>query len=96
MALTKVLIQRKIKPGTEGEFKRIMREVLSGAARVDGFISGETLRAVDDPTVHVTISQWKDLSSWNAWINSEERKKRQEEYDRILAEPMKVMALRYE
>ena len=96
MALAKILIQRKIKPGTEGEFKKIMRETLSGAAHADGFISGETLQSIDDPTVHVTISQWKDMSSWNAWINSEERRKRQEEYDRVLAEPMKVMPLRYE
>lgn len=96
MALTKVLIERKIKPGAQGEFKRIMREVLSRAAHADGFISGETLQSVDDPTVHVTISQWKDIASWNAWINSAERKKRQEEFDLILSEPMKVTALRYE
>jgi len=96
MVLTKILIERKIKPGTEAEFKRLMRTVLSGAAHARGFISGETLQSVDDPTLHVTISQWKDISSWNDWINSEERKKIQEEYDKILAEPMKVMALHYE
>jgi len=96
MALIKILIQRKIKPGTEGAFKRLMREVLSEAAHADGFISGETLQSIDDSTVHVTISQWKDLSSWNAWINSAERKKKQEEYDKILAEPMKITALHYE
>ena len=96
MALTKILIQRKTKPGAEGEFKRLMREVLSRAAHADGFISGETLQSIDDPTIHVTISQWKDMSSWNAWINSAERKKQQEEYDKILAEPMKVTVLHYE
>jgi len=96
MAITKILIQRKIKPGTEAEFKRLMREVFSGAAHADGFISGETLQSLDDPAVHVTISQWKDMSSWNAWINSAERKKKQEEYDKILAEPMKITALHYE
>lgn len=96
MALTKVLIHRKIKPGTQDEFKKLMRDVLSGAARADGFISGETLQSIDDPTVHITISQWKDLSSWKAWINSPERKKKQELYDKLLAEPMKVTALHYE
>ena len=96
MALIKVLIERKIKPGAEEEFKKIMRDVLSRAAHADGFISGETLQTIDDPTVHVTISQWKDLPSWNAWINSAERKKKQEEFDKVLSEPMKVKALRYE
>jgi heme oxygenase (mycobilin-producing) len=96
MALTKVLIHRKIKPGTAEEFARLMREVLAGAAHAEGFISGETLQSLDDPNVHVTISQWKDLSYWNKWISSPERRKKQEEYDKILAEPMKVAALHYE
>jgi heme oxygenase (mycobilin-producing) len=96
MALTKVLIERKIKPGTQEEFKKLMRDVLSGAAHAEGFISGETLQSIDDPTFHVTISQWKDLSYWNTWINSAERKKKQEAYEKILAEPMKIVALHYE
>jgi quinol monooxygenase YgiN len=96
MALIKILIQRKIKPGAGGEFKRLMREVLSSAVQADGFISGETLQSVDDSAVHVTISQWKDMSSWNAWINGAERIKKREEFDKILAEPMKITALHYE
>jgi antibiotic biosynthesis monooxygenase (ABM) superfamily enzyme len=40
MALIKVLIERKIKPGAEEEFKKIMRDVLSRAAHADGFLSG--------------------------------------------------------
>ncbi len=96
MAFTKILIERRIKTGNEREFKRLMREVLFIAAHAHGFISGETLQSVDDPNVHVTISQWKDMSSWNSWIESAERKKKQEEYDKILAEPMKITALQYE
>ncbi len=96
MPFTKIVIERKIKPGTEREFKRLMREVLSNAAHAHGFIGGETLQSVDDPNVHVTISQWKDIASWKSWINSADRKKKQEEYDQILAEPIKIMALQYE
>ncbi len=96
MALTKILIERKIKAGMEREFKKLMREVLSIAAHAHGFISGETLQSVDDPTLHVTISQWKDIESWNSWIRSADRKKKQEEYDKILAEPMKITVLHYE
>ncbi|HAR95858.1 MAG TPA: antibiotic biosynthesis monooxygenase [Deltaproteobacteria bacterium] len=96
MALTKIIIERKIKPGMENEFKRLMQEVLSRAVHSDGFISGETLQSVDDPTLYVTISQWKDISFWNDWVNSTERKKRQEEYERILSEPTRILALRYE
>ncbi|MBN1549004.1 MAG: antibiotic biosynthesis monooxygenase [Syntrophaceae bacterium] len=96
MALTKVLIERKIKPGMEVEFKKLMREVLSGAAHAHGFISGETLQSLSDPAVHLTISLWRDVSSWQDWINSPPRKKMQEEFDKYLAEPMKVMTYHYE
>ena len=96
MALTKVLIERRIKPGMEAEFKKIMREVLSGAAHAHGFISGETLQSLSEPALHVTISLWKDVSSWQDWINSPPRKKMQEAFDKVLAEPMKVITLHYE
>jgi heme oxygenase (mycobilin-producing) len=96
MALTKVLIERKVKPGMEAEFKRIMRSVLSGVAHAHGFISGETLQSLSDPSLHVTISVWKDVSSWQDWINCAPRKKMQEEIDKVLAEPMKVITLHYE
>jgi heme oxygenase (mycobilin-producing) len=96
MALTKVLIERKVKPGMEAEFRKILRSVLSGAAHAPGFISGETLQSLSDPSIHVTISVWKDVSSWQDWINCPPRKKMQEEIDKVLAVPMKVMAFHYE
>jgi heme-degrading monooxygenase HmoA len=95
MAVIKIVMERRIKPGAEEKFKKLMQEVLSKAVHTDGFISGETLQGVDDPSIYVTISQWRDLSFWNAWINSAERKERQAEYDKILSEPMKIIALRY-
>ena len=95
MSVIKIIIERKIKPGSEEKFRKLMQEVLSRAVHADGFISGETLQGVDDPTIYVTISQWKDMSFWNAWINSAERKERQIEYDKILSEPTKITALRY-
>lgn len=96
MALIKIIIERKIKRGMEEEFKKLMEDVFSRAVHTDGFISGETLQSVDDPNVYVTISQWKDISYWNTWINSTERKKRQGEYEKILSEPTRIVVLRYE
>ena len=96
MALVKIIIERKIKPGTEEEFKKLMEEVFSRSVHADGFISGETLQSVDNPNVYVTISQWKDISSWNTWASSTERKKRQGAYDKILSEPTRIVVLRYQ
>lgn len=96
MAVTKILIQRTIKPGKEEEFKQLMRELRTRAMHAEGFISGETLQSVDDPKLHVTISTWKNITFWNNWVNSTERKETQDKLDKVLAEPTKMTPFHYE
>ena len=54
----KILIQRKIRPGKENEFGKALRELRSQAIHAQGYISGETLLAVGDPSLHLVISTW--------------------------------------
>jgi quinol monooxygenase YgiN len=92
----KVLIQRRIKPGKENEFNQLVRELRTKAMHVQGFISGETLQSIEDPTVHLTISTWKDIADWDKWVESSGRKETQEKVDSILAEPTKMTPYQYE
>jgi heme oxygenase (mycobilin-producing) len=94
--LVKVLIKRKIIPGQEVKFKRILRELFTNAIHAEGFISGETMQSTEDPAVHLTIGTWRSLSQWNNWFNSPERKKANEVLDSILSEPVKISAFHYE
>ena len=45
----KVLIQRKLKPRKEKELSQAVKELRSMATRAPGYISGETLRCIEDP-----------------------------------------------
>jgi len=45
----KVLIKRKIRPGKEKELSEVMKELRSIAIRTTGYISGETLRSIEEP-----------------------------------------------
>ncbi len=92
----KILIQRKIKSGKEKELNDAVREIRSNAIHAQGFISAETLRSVEDPSVHLVISTWKSIGDWNRWVDTSERKAFQKKIDAILVEPTKVVPYQYE
>jgi heme-degrading monooxygenase HmoA len=92
----KILIQRKIRPGKEDEFGKALRELRSRAIHAQGYISGETLHSIDDPSLHLVISTWKSLEDWNRWANSPERKTFQEKTDAMLEETTRVTPYQYE
>lgn len=86
----KILIQRKIKSGKESELGEAIKGILPRVVQAQGFISGETLRSVDDPALHLVISAWKSVEDWNGWVNTAERKAFEEKIAAILAEPEKI------
>ncbi len=92
----KILIYRKIKPGKEKELSEAVRDLRSKAIRVEGFISGETLRSIEDPSVHLVISTWKSIEDWNYWADSPERIKFQQKIDAMLEEPTKITPYQHE
>jgi heme-degrading monooxygenase HmoA len=92
----KIIIQRKIRPGKEGEFDKALREMRSKAVHAHGYISGETLRAVGDPSLHLVISTWNSLEDWTRWANSPDRKAFREKTDALLEEPARITPYQHE
>ena len=70
----KILIQRKVKRGKEEALNEIVRELRSKAMYAEGFISGETLQSIGDPSMHLVISTWKSIGAWNKWLKGTYRK----------------------
>ncbi len=93
--VVKTVIQRRLKSGQEKEFKQLLVELRGKAMKMNGFISGETLQAVDDPALHLTIGTWKNVTDWNKWNNSKERKAVQKKLSKVLVEPQKETAYYY-
>jgi heme-degrading monooxygenase HmoA len=92
----KVLIQRKIKPGKEKELSKAVKELRSIAIHAPGYISGETLRSIEDPTLHLVISTWKSIEDWNRWMNCSERESFERKIGLILEEPTRVTPFEHE
>lgn len=92
----KILIQRTIRQGKEGEFGDALRELRSKAVHAQGYISGEILRSIGEPSLHLVISTWNSLEDWNLWVNSPARKAFQEETRAMLDGPTKITPYQYD
>jgi heme-degrading monooxygenase HmoA len=63
----RVLIERKIVPENQPSLNNLLMKLRGKAMLAKGYISGETLRSIDDPTEYLVISTWNTLNDWKRW-----------------------------
>jgi heme oxygenase (mycobilin-producing) len=85
----KVIIERKAIPGNDLELNRMLMELRAKAVKVKGYISGETLRELDDPNTCIVIATWNTLEDWKAWESNKDRVDVQAKIDALLRAPSK-------
>jgi heme-degrading monooxygenase HmoA len=73
MMAVKILIKRKIKNGNMRAASRLVINNRNGAMKHPGYISSETMRNIDDPSLIVVVSMWQNMEAWENWKNSETR-----------------------
>ena len=72
------------------EMEPLYLELRAGAMRQHGYISGETLKSVDDPSFCLVISTWVDAESWKIWETSTQRREIVSRIEPLLATPEKI------
>jgi heme-degrading monooxygenase HmoA len=82
----KIIIKRKFAKDKEKELLPLLIQLRSLATAQPGYISGETLRNVDDPEEYLVISTWQDADQWKAWAASGQRSEIQTKIDGLLGE----------
>jgi len=80
----RVVIEREVEPGQEARLQHLLMQARAKAIKAKGYISGETLRAVDNPNKFLVLSNWNTAADWKAWENSPERAKLQMEMAPLL------------
>jgi heme-degrading monooxygenase HmoA len=80
----RVIIQRVIESGQEAKIQQLLTQLRSKATQVKGYISGETLRDINNPQKFLVISTWNSLEDWKAWENNPERKQLREQLNKAL------------
>ena len=88
--MIRVMIERQCQPGKEKQLRDLLLELRSAGMRQSGYISGETLRAVDDPSLFLVISTWITLEAWKAWQTARQRLSVEEMMEPLITGQRKV------
>ena len=80
----KALIKRAVPESKAREMVPLFREMRALAMNQEGYISGETLRNLNNPEEFIVISSWQSSDDWTKWLNSQERQKIQKKIDDLL------------
>ncbi len=91
----KIIIKRKVAKEKEKETLPLFIQLRALATSQPGYISGETLRNLDDPEEYLVISTWQSAESWKAWFESQERAELQGKVDALLGEKTGYSAYLY-
>jgi len=93
--MIRVIIERRCRPDKLTEMESLLTDIRIIAMKQPGYISGETLHSVDDPTLWLIISTWLDLDTWKAWETSMERREAMRKMEPLLVAPEKVSAFTF-
>jgi heme-degrading monooxygenase HmoA len=80
----KALIKRTVPQARAKEMIPLFREMRALAMSMDGYISGETMRNLNNPEEYLVISNWLSSDDWVRWLNSYERQRVQRHIDELL------------
>jgi heme-degrading monooxygenase HmoA len=83
----RVLIERKVVLENEPALNNLLMKLRGKAMLAKGYISGETLRSLDDPNEYLVISTWTSLKDWKKWEADQERQEMQSQIDSLLRAP---------
>jgi heme-degrading monooxygenase HmoA len=81
-----VIIKRKWQVDNPTELLPLLTELRSRAKKQPGYISGETLRSLDNPEDYMVVSNWETADDWKQWLQSKERRDLQGRVDSLIGE----------
>jgi heme-degrading monooxygenase HmoA len=81
-----VMIKRKFKVDNPEKLISLLTQLRIRAKDQPGYISGETLRSLNNPEDYLVFSKWETADDWNKWLHSKERRAIQGEVDSLVGE----------
>lgn len=92
--MIRAIIERHVKSGKREELMTLLREIRGACVHRRGYVSGETLSRLDDPSTITVVSNWGSLTDWKMWEQSEERMRLYEKIEPLLTEEPRVQVYR--
>jgi heme oxygenase (mycobilin-producing) len=91
----RVFIEREIQSGNDLKLHNLLMQLRTKAMLQKGYITGETLRDVNNANKFLVIGTWNSVEDWNEWMANPERKKLQDDLDKVLKTPEKFSVYTY-
>jgi len=82
----KILIRRKVTNENKVELITLLKKLRSLTLEQPGYISGQTLKRIDNRDENLVISTWQSLEEWNKWVNDPKREEIQVQIDMLLGQ----------
>ena len=70
-----VLIERHIVPGMASTYANYATQIIQASVSAPGFISGESLKGIDDSNARYIVIKIRSIQDWKNWFTSPEREK---------------------
>ena len=83
----KILIKRHLPADKIRELLPLIKRMRTLATNQAGYISGETLRSIENPREYLVISTWLSLQDWQNWFGNPERIAVQKQMDALTGKP---------
>ena len=80
----KIFIKRNVSETKVPELTVLLKRLRSVTLMQPGYISGQTLKRLDEPGECMVISTWRSIEDWNDWVKNEKRIAIQREIDDLL------------
>ncbi|MBN1931261.1 MAG: antibiotic biosynthesis monooxygenase [Desulfobacterales bacterium] len=91
----KIIIRRIVPKNADPILMPLLRELREHAIEQPGYISGETLRGLENPTDHVVIGTWQSADDWKNWALNKDREKIQMKIDTLLGQKTEYTIYNY-
>ena len=80
----KIFIKRTVSESKVPELTILLKRLRSVTLMQPGYISGQTLKRLDEPGETMVISTWRSIEDWNDWVKNNKRIAIQKEIDDLL------------
>lgn len=80
----RIFIKRNVSEGKIPELTVLLKRLRSVTLMQPGYISGQTLKRLDQPGECMVISTWRSIEDWNDWVKNDKRIAIQKEIDDLL------------
>ncbi|UCH21437.1 MAG: antibiotic biosynthesis monooxygenase [Deltaproteobacteria bacterium] len=91
-----VLLKRQAPEEKFDELKELIDQLRSATFGQPGYISGETLKRIDQTGECLVIAKWKSRADWERWFQIPKRADIQRKIDELLGTPTEYEIYEYQ